>query len=480
MKTRLFGTGIILLTAPAIIFSGCIMTQDKLEDDIRVNRVSAYEKWRNETEKGSEDMVRIDRVLGVDQCVIIALKYNREVQAILKEKQKAEGIIKEAWAGALPKLDFAVNYRRLDEVASFEVEGQSVSLGSEDNYSAEFTLKQPLYKGGVVSAGLRAAKLFAYLADERVKKVVQDTIYSVRQQYYRILLLKELVGVSSQALELSKAHLEDVKLKKNQGIASEFDVLRVHVEVSNFEAEMIQEQNILHLAKASLLKNLGISQESRIELRGKLEYEQIHRSPFAEAVEEAFQNRPELIQSELEVKLRKEAVVAAKSGWYPEIEAFFSEKYASPEPHTATDIEWGNAWFAGVTATISIFDGFQTAGKVKQEKAALEQSKIQLKNTEEQVLLDIKQAFFNLEDAVEFVESQSANIKRANEGLRLVETGYKEGVNTEIEVLDARQALSQTQALYYRAVHKHVIAKLDMEKATGRLVPPAEKVGSEK
>ena len=203
----------------------------------------------------------------------------------------------------------------------------------------------------------------------------------------------------------------------------------------------------------------------------KLEYIQLDDYSLTEAVKEAFQNRPELIQSELEVKLQKEALVAAKSEWYPEIEAFFTQRYAFPDPHSSTNIEWGNAWRAGVTADIPIFTGLKTVGKVKQEKAALEQSKIRLKNTEEKVLLDIKQAFFNLEDAKKFVDSQSANLKRAAEGLRLVEIGYRQQVNTEIEVLDARQALAQTQALYYQAVHKHMIAKLDLEQATGRLVP---------
>ena len=36
-------------------------------------------------------------------------------------------------------------------------------------------------------------------------------------------------------------------------------------------------------------------------------------------------------------------------------------------------------------------------------------------------------------------------------------------------MLDARQALSQTQALYYQAVYRHESAKLQLERATGAL-----------
>ena len=65
--------------------------------------------------------------------------------------------------------------------------------------------------------------------------------------------------------------------------------------------------------------------------------------------------------------------------------------------------------------------------------------------------------------------SQSDNLERAHEGVRLAKAGYDAGVNTELEMLDARQALSQTQALYYQAVYRHETAKLSLERATGIL-----------
>ena len=244
MKNRALGTIAVLFSLALIVsLSGCMMTRAELERGIRANRANSYESWQREHEKGTEGIIRVDRPLSVAECVRIALENNREIQILLQEKEKAQGKITEAWSGALPKLDVAAGYTRLDEVASFDIAGRTVSLGDENNYSAELTLRQPLYQGGVVSAGLRAAKIFRYLADERVRNEVQNTIYSVRRKYYNILLFQELAGVSSQAASLAKAHLKDVKLKKNQGLASEFDVLRVEVDVSNFEAEMIQRQN---------------------------------------------------------------------------------------------------------------------------------------------------------------------------------------------------------------------------------------------
>ena len=117
----------------------------------------------------------------------------------------------------------------------------------------------------------------------------------------------------------------------------------------------------------------------------------------------------------------------------------------------------------------ALFDGLASAGRVQQAKADLRRAAIDLAEAEEQVLLDVKQALLSLSDAEKFVESQTDNLERANEALRLAKAGYDAGVNTEIEMLDARQALSQTQALYYRAVYSHQVAKLNILRATGAL-----------
>jgi outer membrane protein TolC len=116
-----------------------------------------------------------------------------------------------------------------------------------------------------------------------------------------------------------------------------------------------------------------------------------------------------------------------------------------------------------------VFDGLASWGRVKQARADLRRAAIELADAEEQVLLDVKQAMFSLEDARKFVQSQSANIDRASEALRLARAGYNAGVNTELEMLDARQALSETRAFYYQAVYEYERAKLSLKRATGEL-----------
>ncbi|GAI52983.1 unnamed protein product, partial [marine sediment metagenome] len=113
---------------------------------------------------------------------------------------------------------------------------------------------------------------------------------------------------------------------------------------------------------------------------------------------------------------------------------------------------------------VPIFDGLKREGEIIQARASLQKHRINLLDAQEQTLLEIQQAILSLRDADEFVESQKMNLERAKEGLRLAEVGYEAGINTEVEVIDARAAHTRAQAYYYQAVYEHTVARLKLQR----------------
>jgi len=447
---------------------GCA-TREATYSAILESRAESYRRWVEEKEAGATE-TKLEGKLSLEDALKLALLYNKQLQAMLQEKERARGRIVESYSEALPKVNASFNYTRLDRVASFDVAGHTVSLGDVHNYSVDLKVTQPVFRGGAISAAIRAARLYSYLADEMVRGTVQNVIYQVTKAYYDVLLAKELYQINLDAVKASEAHLRDVRFKREQGAASDFDVLRAEVELSNFRAEMIKQQNRIHLAKTSLLKIMGVSQQSEVELSDSLEYEPM-KPVLEEAVRIAYENRPDLYQAHLNLKLQKEAVRIAKSAYFPKIDLFFTHEWSRPNPRDTTKIEWDKAWEAGAMINIPIFDGFRRDGRLIQEKAALRQREIDLVNTEEKTLLEIQQALLSLRDAEELVESQKMNLLRAKEGLRLAQVGYREGINTEVEVVDARAAHTRAKAYYYQAIYAHCLAKLQLQKAMGLLGP---------
>lgn len=168
-----------------------------------------------------------------------------------------------------------------------------------------------------------------------------------------------------------------------------------------------------------------------------------------------------------------------RSRYLPNISGFFGNTWARPDPHSVeTNTTWGEAWQAGVQGAWPIFNGFQREGQIIQEKARLRQAQIDLVDTEETALYELTQALLSMENAVEFVQSQQLNLTRAKEGLRLAEVGYQQGINTQVEMINAQAALTTASVNYYQAIWSHIAAKLALQRAMGTIASGVAADGS--
>jgi hypothetical protein len=72
------------------------------------------------------------------------------------------------------------------------------------------------------------------------------------RDYYDVVLANHLYEVQVEALDFAQANLKDVIAREQAGVAIPFDELRARVEVSNVEADMIQQRNKLNRSRTAL------------------------------------------------------------------------------------------------------------------------------------------------------------------------------------------------------------------------------------
>ena len=443
---------------------GVAIGQAAPQSSSRSMAVSAGDGWEN-------GAVRINGELTLEDAVKLALTYNWNLKIVVQERGVAEGLITQAWGEALPVVSLNANYTRLDEVPSFEIADQHITIGSLNNYSAGVTIDQPVFRGGAVRAGLRAAELYESLTDEQIRGAVQEVVFATVAAYYRAQLSRQEQEVAQSYLDQSRTQLADVQSKKKYGVASEFNVLRAEVDVANSETELIRLSNNHDQALAALLITMGASQDSSVTLADEPEY---HPLTIDEerAVERALADRPDVLGAEIAVGLQEQAVAAAKSRYWPELDAFFTYGAARPDPHIATIDDWGDAWSGGLKLRWTIFDRGRT-GILIQERAVLEQQRIGRTEVREVAKFDVRSAHLNLINADRAVMSQRRNLERATEGQRLANVSYREGTIDQVSLLDATTALAEAGLLYYRSIFAHAMSRLELRRATGLLAPTA-------
>lgn len=453
----------------ALCSAGCT-SEDEFRRDVGLSREAAYRQWENRKTREESEQPVISGKLSMEDCIKLTLVHNKMLQRTMEEKDIAYGARLGASAAYLPNVGLSAQYLRKDEVVSLAFPGMPpIQFGTLDNYSAGLNVTQPIYAGGAISAQVRAARLLTLLTDEVVRAAVQDVVYSAETAYFNLVLSQHLVDVSTDAVRSAKVHLDQVQKRRTGGVASDFDVLRAQVELSNFEADLIRAKNAIDLARASLIKTMGVSQDSDFSLSDELVYVPIKVS-MEEAVQAAFTNRPDLYRQEYQIRQQREQLQIARSRYLPNVSGFFNDTWSKPDPHSVAAVnKWGDAWQAGVQGMWPIFDGFRREGQIIQEKARLRQAQIGLVDTEETALFELTQAMLSMENAEEFVQSQQLNMTRATEGLRLADVGYQQGVNTQVELIDAQAALTTARVNYYQAIYSHVSAKLALQRAMGTI-----------
>ena len=431
-------------------------------------RRQQFNLWKLESVGESQERPLIEGAVSVSRCVELALQNNRDIQLAQEDRIKADAIIQEARGEALPTLELGADYTRLDRTLNFG----GIKAGSKNNYALSATLSQPLWRGGAVLAGIRGARIFSIYTDELLRGAYQDVIFEVRKAYYDARLALELEQASRKSVELAARQLEDVQKDKAAGTAAAFDVLRARVQLKNLQAAHVRAQNRYHLAVTSLLRVMNVSQESKITIQDELQFRATE--PDLEAsVKTAFLHHPDLLAGEYDVRVQEQAHAYARADYYPDLDATLTGQYARPEPNSPTNRNsFDTNWQMGLSVSYAIFEGFRTRARVRQALVDLRKSKLQLKDAEDEILLDIRQALFSINDAARLVESQQANVEQAEEALRLVRLGRAQGIRREVQVLDAQNALDEARANYAKAAYAHEIARLNLEKATGILDVP--------
>lgn len=434
-------------------------------------------------------------VLTLDGAIERAVQYNHGLLAARYGLREAEAGVTVARAGFLPRISLQGSYTRLAELPAIEMatplygtlqlpvfdtlgntmgytevpgivgaDTMAFQMGSEENYLARTSLQQPLFTWGKILNGYQIANLNLSAVREEYRRMENDLVLDVTRAFYGILVLQELAELMERARDQTARHVETVERRYEAGLESRFDLLRARVQLANTEPQVIKSRNDLEIALNGFKTLLGFSREADLTLDGRLEYEPVEVD-LAQSLEEARTNRPEIRSISLRRSMAGKALSIAKKANWPDLALVANYDYKKP---LHFEDEWGSDWSVSLAVQMSLFTGFENLGKMKQARARLRQAEHGLRLTEEGVELEVASAYLRLQESKKIVESQQGNVTQAEETLKIAEERYSRGLATSLEVMDTQLAFTQARMNYLRAISDYIIARADIQRATGR------------
>jgi outer membrane protein TolC len=424
-----------------------------------------------------------DRVFGqklsLARALEIALKQNPEILKALQEIERTRGQVVEVRAEALPRVSLSGNYRQQDPdlaqiqpTLSQEEFAQSPGSGAalDKSWRIAIEARQVLYAGGKVRAALRIAKFTQESSYWSLRDTVDRIVARVRTQFDTVLLNRALITVQEESTRLLEEQLQDQQNRFKAGSVPRFNVLRAEVELSNVRPNLIRARNDYLIAQQELSKTLRLAAGPNGEPKFLAEG-QLSGSPrpfsLSTALQIARERRPLLKVQRQNILIETEQIKVAIAGYKPKLE--FNAGYEARNSNFSNDLsEVVNGWFFGVTGNWEIFDGLATFGRTQQARSRLETARLNYLDSLQQVELEVQTAFARMRQAQETIESQQKNVEQALEALRLATERLDAGAGTQLDVLDARVALTRARIteLQARADYQIALAEFDRVTAT--------------
>lgn len=336
-------------------------------------------------------------------------------------------------------------------------------------HSNSVTASMPIYTGGALSGNLIAKKAGYQQSLAGKQKAYNDMHYTVTEAYYNCLLTQDLEKVAQESVKTLSEHLRHVRDSYDVGVVAKVDVLRSEVELADAEQNLIKAENNRKVAQHTLNKIIGLPLETELNLLDTLQ-----NTPYEKELDYCLQfaqtNRPELEQAKQGFRAAKGGVRVARSGYMPQISINASKEWTNGSTGEEKRGWPGNldqTWGVGATATWNVFDSGVTWSRVHAAEAKARAAKETWRDTENGVMLDVRNCYYNLNEAERRIKTASVTVEKAQEDYDIAQLRYQNGVGTNTDVLDAQVALNQAKTNYIQACYDFSTSKIALDNAIG-------------
>ena len=377
-------------------------------------------------------------------------------------------------------------------------------FGVDNEFRGGLQLTQTLYSK-TAFASVKGSQQFQDVSRFARDRQVQLTTNEVVTAFYQALLAQERARVLQKRVARARETLQEVSTRVERGVVPKAQRRGANVELSNARTQRIEARNAADLARDQLKRTMGLSPERPIRLRGSLEEQQddglqqvsLETISMPRAVSRAIENRPDLQRARLNVELREIQTESSRAAFYPRVEAVANFSYSgrvpddrsrllTTDPQDPTnpfyfrqedrgffnDDFWNPSFSVGLQLNWDLFSGFQRSARVQQAEIERQRAELQVERLRRAVTLEVRRAVRNLENARERIDSQEANVRRAELNYDHVSQRVSEGVARPVELREASDQLDQSRLNYLQAVHDYLVARTDLETALGQPLTP--------
>lgn len=412
--------------------------------------------------KPEEVRVEQNQPITLQQAIELARRNNQELQASLLQLERAQAGVKVQQAALLPSVGLNAQIARSQSSSSqrlIELGSTTTTDEPTDNFTGGVQLNYDLYTSGARLARIRQAEEQLRSQELDVERLSEEIRLSVATEYYNLQQADEQVRISRAAVENAEISLRDARALEEAGVRPRFDTLQAQVNLANAQQELTNARSDQTVARRQLATRLNLAQSATITAADSVKLAGLWNPTLEQSIVLAYQNRPELQQQLAQRNINEQQRRLALSALGPQVRVV-----ANYELLDQFDDSVGitDGYSIALVANLNLFDGGASRAQAAQAKADIEVAETQFSQQRNNIRLQVEEAFSSLKSNLENVQTSEAALEQATESVRLARLRFQAGVGTQLEVINAENALT-------RAEGNRINAILDYNRALARL-----------
>jgi len=438
----------------------------------------------------------------IRQCIDYSNQHNVQVKNALLDLKIQEQSNKSITAGALPTISatgattdyFNIPVQPVQDFLTPAIYGVLVANGVKDgsgnpialpsgspatfgfslfqkyNANGGLQLTQTIFDGQVF-VGLQARKAsidYYQKAIDITRESISVNIYKV---YYQLVVSKtQMAQLDANILRAQKL-LNDTKALYENGFQEKLDVDKSTVQLANLQTQKQSTQTSIDNGYLGLKYLLGMPLKDSLILTDNFTEEDL-KSGVLDDTAYSYDNRNDYQGLQISKKLGEYNVKKYKYSYLPTASingAYQKNAYSNTYDVFSKSGSWFTTSYAGLSVNVPIFSGFAKDANLQKARLQLQQTQNQIEYLKISIDNDVAQAQNKFRTAILTVDFQKQNMVLAESVYNQTKKKYESGLASNTDITNVQTDLITAQTNYINALYDAVLAKVDYQKAVGKL-----------
>jgi outer membrane protein len=398
----------------------------------------------------------------LQKAIEISLENNYQLKQARNNLGLAEEQVLSAKGDFLPSLNGSFSGNRREGSQFIPGTDNFVNTVSR-SISGSASLGLPIFSGFQNINNLKSSRYNKRSEEENLQRVRETVIFETASNYLQVILDKELLEIDRENLAASEKTLEQVKAQVEVGSRPTVDLFNQEATVANNELQVVNSENALNSSKLRLIRQLQVDPLQPYEFSTpEVDPENVNAQDYnlRQLVDTALENRSDLISDQLSIQAQRHQLSVAKANLYPSLSlnARISSDYSD-----RVDFSFSDQFYDQNVVN------FNRRSNIQSQLVSYKNAKLNLENTELQVVQDVNQAFNDYQSYVKQLQSSRKALTAAEKTYETQQERYQVGAGTLIELSDANAQFVQAQANTAQALFRVIFQQQLLDYYIGRL-----------